>query len=320
MLSGRMRQRGLEALVLIGLAQCCLRGAAGADQYDPFPAPTGAMTSRTHVEVPADRTRTTIGICEVVDLEVSAVDLDCNVTKGQLETDTLGTPQWSREGCGNVEADELNGWKAVLTAHASPGDVTVTFTANDSGAHGHNESFSTSKTFTVKAPDGESFVYDQEGDYGGGDPPGDDDCMGFDAYYQVTVQPTTVSFVNAALRENKPYQAWTWPDGTEDEWPAEQPMFEVNEDNTWVEGDECYHYWPSVSLLWNAQELEYEDKWLYFAFPQEYNDQNFDWECYLPDGEHIHVFREVDFKAQCIRSSSGTGGVESPWMGPWLRQ
>lgn len=175
----------------------------------------GDITSQTVATVPADRTRTTIGIGEQVTCSIDPgtwVDKDCNTTANAIEDDTIGDRQWSASGAGTVSPTTAGANNsATLTSHHSPGGVTIKVTVNDSGTK-FDDVVTKSKTFSVVAPSGIDVAFDADlSPYAAGPP---NAWIGASQRFIHTVQPTTVNFDQANLRDDWATENRTWPDNT----------------------------------------------------------------------------------------------------------
>ncbi|MCY2951883.1 MAG: hypothetical protein NTU53_07880 [Planctomycetota bacterium] len=204
---------------------------AHADTYSANVAPTlGAMTSETVATTPATRTRTTVGLAEPVVCTIDSstwADKDCNDTLNTIVDDSIGTRQWSASGAGTVSPTTAGtNDSATMTAHKSPGSVTVTVTVKDSETK-YNETLTKTKTFTVIAPTGESATVSSNSPYGAAGT----NTIGACTVFLVTMNPTTVNFSYGTYRENIAAQAYTWPDGTNETFPATVLPIPVNTSN-----------------------------------------------------------------------------------------
>lgn len=307
-----------SALALFCWLPCPL---AGADTYTQCTAASvGPIVSECLSIIPGDRTRTTIGIGEEVNCTINTAtwsDHDCNVTLHTSESDDIGACTWAKEGAGQISV--TTGYETVLTAHMSPGSVTVTATVKDSQAK-FKEEVVKQKTFTVIAPDGQNAEWLQDDTSG---PTGSGHWVGAVSQFRATLTPTTVSFYNVTLSENIGLHTDTWPDQTQDTVgpynghpgdPDYAPWCVVDASyyNMWT--DTRYQFQPrgvldglqGVHTINRVIRMEYRNEpgqWVEF-----YNGQSSRFE-YRNNGDGEDNARHV---------MAGTGGeAAGGWMGPW---
>ncbi len=127
--------------------------------------------------------RTTVGIGEVVDF-------------GGMPDGTT----WTVSGAGSISPTNGNGTK--FTASLSPGSATVT---------AQIDNVTTQTTFSVVAPGSAQYAFFEDEPLGSQDPNGT--YMGAKTIFAIVIEPTTVSFKNAPLKEILPPLSVTWPCG-----------------------------------------------------------------------------------------------------------
>jgi hypothetical protein len=124
-------------------------------------ATIGTMTSSTSVSAPdgtTPDTRTTIGIGEVVTCSINPAtwsDLDCNLTKNRIESDTIGERVWGCTSGGEVNPSGVTSSNSTtLTADMDTGSPKVAVHVYDSENKYDDTPAYTSINFTVIAPGG----------------------------------------------------------------------------------------------------------------------------------------------------------------------
>ena len=280
--------------------------AARGDTYtQATQATVGNITSQTVATTPANRARTTIGIGEEVDCSIDQAtwaDTDCNVTQGQVENDTIGTCTWSVSGAGTLST--TTGFSTRLTAHQSPGTAVVEAVVKDSQTK-YNESVTKTKSFSIIAPNGETATVKQN--TGLGLALGNNQ-IGSETIFAVTVQPTTVSFYRASLRENIPNINFTWPDGTADTFTARILPIPQDMANQY---DDQFGYGPDpIGRI--RQGAAFVNFTINIPVPREYRNQSGLWVVYTTVPSKSE-YRGADQKSRQHFNAAAIGS----WQGPW---
>lgn len=208
---------GLWVTIQIGVISPA--SASDPKYVEEIQATLGNMTSQTESTIPANRTRTTVGIGENVTCTIDPatwVDCDFNTETGEGEDDEIGTRTWTLEGPqkDNCSLSATTGDSVILTCSLSPGNVTIKVSVRDSDLKHPDGAVVLTKTFTIVAPDTATYVKDADV------PPWTiwttgDKYLGARTKYTITLGPTTVSFYGASIRENfGAGETRTWPDGS----------------------------------------------------------------------------------------------------------
>lgn len=280
------------------------------DTYTQETAATiGNITSQTVATVPADRTRTTVGIGEQVTCSIDPgtwVDKDCNTTTNAIEDDTIGDRQWSAAGAGTISPTTAGANNsATLTAHHSPGTVSVEVNVLDSQTK-YNDTVTKSKSFTVIAPTGETTGARTDAPYGVAGPP--NNTIGAHSTWLITVQPATVSFANARLREHIPNDVtWNWPNGTSTIFTKRTLPIPVNANNQF--NDEFGSGTEAIGRINNGMGFVNHSNLV--SVPRQYQNQSGLWTGYTTI-QWKAEYRGADQQARThFASSAGS------WQGPY---
>ena len=318
----KFRFQNILALILFGFI---LGGLATADTiYDQLTESTiDDMTSETEATLPADRSRTTIGIGEKVVCRIdpnSWEDKDCKKVDDGPWTDvndTMGDKTWSASGTGGT-VSPTTGNSTTLTASKTPAGVTVEVDIEDSGAKYIDPVLVKTKPFSVIAPDGIEVTLDEDLNPGTAGPPNNQ--IGSSSRFLCTITPTSVNFYNAELRMSFPGDNWTWPDGTNDSFSAYDNDYGV----TTIDGqhNRCYdtatEYPKPIGRLDNdpdPNKVNYVDHDHAINSQEKYKNQDGDWETFISNETHVFEYRGSDQKGRVTLNSSTSDSGD--WMGPW---
>ena len=286
------------------------------------------MTSETIATTPADRTRTTIGIGEEVVCSIDSdswKDKDCEKVDDGPWTDvndTIGNRVWSCGSGGEINPTGITtSDTTTLTADQSPGSCDVEVEVYDSNSKYVDDEISLSKTFTIIAPDGQDCAF--KADHNGGEDP-NGTRVGAYTTFDATITPTTVSFYNAVLGENIPFQTDNWPSGPNTTWgpfnghpgdPDYNAMCDISVgyDNKWVDHRDKRNI--QRSQLDGLNGLHSIDR----IFKMEYQNDSNDWITFY-DGEtsKYTYANNDDHNDQAYHTMAGSSGdADGGWMGPF---
>lgn len=272
------------------------------------------MTSETESTTPADRTRTTIGIAEIVVCRISSntwQDCDYNETTQQMVSDTIGDRTWSKTGSesANCTLAPPTGDSSTLTASKSPGSVTVTVTIHDSHTKYDDTTIEKTKAFTIIAPSSQTYSLDSN------NPPwtswsSGTKYLGAKSMFNATVQPTTVTFYYADLRENfGSGETDTWPDGSTWYGPTGPFPFSINQANEWAPDD------TQSTGLYDSNKLYTGSVWQDFSpsvsIPLQYQNASGTWVTFYTPTATRNYYQSNR------KSRVGVGGVTGSSQGPW---
>jgi len=154
--------------------------------------------------------RTTIGLKESVTCEIDPAtwaDTDCEVGVG-VQNDTIGNKTWSVQGVGTIAS--TTGDSTLMTADATPGNVTVHCTIYDSGTRFSDTAVARSKPFTVVAPSSLTVNFWSDGTMG----PEGTEFVGAQSTFTYFVEPDNVNFGSAELQRSADEQDIEWPNGS----------------------------------------------------------------------------------------------------------
>jgi len=228
---------------LLGLAMCLWLSPAFAVTYEAGPAPTAQIAHNTVETIPGPTSRTTIGIKEEVDCEISNwsdTDIRVDGTVRTNVSDNYGTISWTAI---NGTCNPTSGPSTTYSAPESASDTTdtVTMTADDSPL-GDDAAITVDLGFTIKIPTGHAATKSSDSPLGDAGPP--NTYIGALTYFWPQVTPTDVSFRNVSFRENIPQQTYYFPSGAPYTVAAVQPGWGVaprnGSPNVWtVEDERC---------------------------------------------------------------------------------
>lgn len=240
------------------------------------------VKSETKSPTPSDRSRTTIGIGEEVN----------------LSTDPATTVSWSVTGGGSVS--ETSGSSTKFTASKSPSNSTIRASVSSKVIE---------LQFSIIAPDGMTSTIGSEPSLGTSGPP--NRLIGAKTIYDCFVTPATVSFYNIELRENIPSHTWTWPDGTVQNYGPKYVNWSVSYDNKTT--DSVSTGLIPITQMWNG--TTYVSFTSVTKVPEEYKNETSTWTIWLGGETHNNEFRGSDQKARV--SLNATNNVFGTWQGPW---
>ena len=199
------------------------RGISAETWIQDTSADIDDLTSETIADWPLDKTRTTIGIAEIVEIRLdltswsdtdARLDPTCDplVEVKTVVDDSLGDVEW--EVTGNATPSSSSQAGLYFTAYRSPGNVTITATVKDSHSQYQDEAIVKTKQFTVIAPSGENAMVEGNYPLGTAGPP--NNSIGAKTKFNVVLLSSqSVSFENAP-ETSLP----NWPDGTPYVWHA----------------------------------------------------------------------------------------------------
>ena len=284
-------------------------------------ATIGAMTSQTVATLPTNRARTTIGIGEEVTCSINPAtwsDLDCNLTKNRIESDTIGDRVWACGPGGTINPSGITSSNSTtLTASDSPGSPRVLVNVYDSENKYDDSPLTRSIPFSVIAPSGMTSTLYSDNYPGTLGPP--DNKIGASSVFICTVSPTTVNFYNAEMRENIPGDNWTWPDGTNDSRPWAMVFWST----TTISGtqnrttDTITEYGNPIGRLDNdpTPNVNYVNHSHTVRVPEDYKNKYGSWTSWLSGETHPRHYRGSDQKARVqLHADNDSYGT---WRGPW---
>jgi hypothetical protein len=237
------------------------------------------VETQTVATTPADRTRTTIGIGEKV---ICSTNPSLSVA-------------WSVTGGGSVSP--ATGTSTTFTASKSPSTSTV---------HAKIGKADYTLIFTVIAPTSITSVKKADVGLGTVGPPNNQ--IGAYTTYDITVNPTTVSFKWAELRENIPKHSWTWPNGTSGGMNARICPWIVGYDNKTV--DNISDGPSPIGYIHNG--TSYVDFNYIITWQEEYKNKDGIWTQWIAAETTNTEYRGADQK--CRETHMGAAGG---WQGPW---
>jgi hypothetical protein len=302
-----------SALVLVGAV---VQVSLYADSYTQATQATlDDMTSQTVATVPADRTRTTVGLGEQVTCSIDSsswADTDCNTTPDPnvVEDDTIGDRVWSASGKCDVSPTTAGAHdSATMTAHHTPGAATVQVIVHDSEAK-YDDTVTKTKGFSVIAPNAVNVAFHQDvSPWGTGTPK---TWIGAKQQFRWTFGPSSVNFDQANLRINWTGNTWNWPDGTQSSFPAQKNPVSVgvvggtHNRLTWESSD---HY--QIERLDNNG---YQDHTTALTASIEYRNQASTW-THIVALQSIRNYRGADQKCRIRHEASDSSN--GTYVGPW---
>lgn len=286
----------------------------------------GGMTSETEATLPADRSRTDIGIGEVVKCKIDSnswTDTDCEKVDDGPWTevnDTIGNRVWACSSGGEINPSGVTqSDTTTLTADLSPGSCVVDVNVYDSNSKYVDDVLNRSRTFTIYEPNGMNVSFNSD------IPPWTpgNKRMGAKSKFLCTVLPTKVNFYNVDFQEDIPAQGpWTWPDGNDFNLPAKTLGWKVKTINgghnrTWDTVTSTYTLEPISRLDGNPDPniTDYNDFSFERLIPEDYLNESNNWVCWLPDEKHPREYKGTNKQARVGIKATNTawGG----WQGPW---
>ncbi|MHC4086322.1 MAG: hypothetical protein ACYSWZ_11350 [Planctomycetota bacterium] len=285
------------------------------------------MTSETEATLPADRSRTDIGIGEVVECRVDSnswEDKDCEKVDDGPWTevnDTIGDRVWACSGSGEISPTGVTqSDTTTLTADLSPGSCEVEVDVYDSNDQYVDDEINMSITFTIYEPNGMNVSFDSDvSPWTAGN-----SKIGVKSKFLCTVLPTSVNFYNVDFQEDIPAQGpWTWPDGNDFNKPAETVPWGVRTINgghnrTWDTVTSTNPLEPIGRLDGNPDPniTDYNDFNDYDRLiPEDYLNESNNWICWLPDESHPREYKGSNQKTRVgIKATNTDWGS---WEGPW---
>jgi len=237
------------------------------------------VKSETVSPTPSDRSRTTIGIGEEVN----------------LSTDPATTVSWSVTGGGSVS--QTSGSSTKFTASKSPSNSTIRASVGSKVIE---------LQFTVIAPT--SITSTKRADIGHGAVGPPNNHIGSYTTYDITVNLTTVSFFWVELRENIPSHNWTWPNGDSGGMSAQTPTWNVSFANYTIDNISSGPY--PIGKIHNGSNyvsFNYNVNWR-----EEYKNEAGIWTEFVSNESTLTEYRGTDQKSRQTHMGA-TGG----WQGPW---
>lgn len=237
------------------------------------------VESETVSTIPADRDRTTLGIGERV----------------TLSTNPSMSVTWSVTGGGSVMPTTAS--STMFTASHSPSTSTVQATIGSPAC---------TKVFTVIAPSSITSTKKTDVGHGTAGPPNNQ--IGAYTIYDITVNPKTVSFTWAELRENIPSHSWTWPNGAAGGISAQTVEWNVGYANDTTDDISSGPY--PIGRIHNGTDFvnfDYEAEW-----KEEYKNEAGTWTEFVAKEDRLTEYRGSDQK--CRQTHMGAPGG---WQGPW---
>jgi hypothetical protein len=261
---------------VVGLTNCIGQQATGSKQIGVL-----QINTETVATTPANRSRTTIGIGEEVN--ISIVPSTVSVS-------------WSATGGGNVSPGTGN--SATFTASKNP--TTSVIHAQIAGAD-------ITVPFNVVAPNGMRTSLAGDGSLGSSGT----NNIGANSRFDCYVLPDYVSFYNIEFQENIPGEAFTWPDGTAGSRPPAIVPWSVGFDNR-TSDNVSSGLNPAARIFDGTNYVNFEYG---VRVPEEYKNEAGNWIPFLSNENHPRNYRGADLQARTKLEASNTaiGG----WMGPW---
>ncbi|MEI8380967.1 MAG: hypothetical protein WCJ09_12615 [Planctomycetota bacterium] len=178
----------------------------------PGPAPTiGEIVTECVEEYPTPRSRTTIGIGELVNLSIdpdSWVDPDIPIGSGNpYDYDELSEITWTANGDGTVYPTVGASTQLVADLCSLNGSVTVEASAEDAGL-GDDPPVIKQANFSLEIPSGENVIGCIHGPFGAGNT-----HVGMRTNFAIQIAPATVNFSRVKFREDREAVDVTFPDG-----------------------------------------------------------------------------------------------------------
>ncbi len=255
--------------------------------------------------------------------EATWQDTDYQLTvSGQVPVeDTMGDVAWTADGRGTVMP--ADGKETTLTAHKTPGPVTVTARVLDSRTKGKDPEVIKEVIFNVLKPTGRRILAQRNHpDTQLWEAPPPDNVLGCRTRFDCQILPDTVNFSKAELREKLPADPmnpdkWTWPDGTEETLQAfEASLGQVNHlgvpnfyyDNVGEWGD-------PYTRLKDKDTNEFKDFTFNNLIPLQFKNQDGQWEEFVRDSHP----REYKANGQSRVGIKATNTLWGNWMGPWSK-
>lgn len=298
----------VSALVSFTLAAPTL-----GDTYTQYTQSTiDDMTSETVATIPANRSRTTIGIGEEVECSIDSgtwEDKDCkNYT--EIVWDTIGDRVWSCTSGGEISPSGVTqDDSTTLTADMSPGSVYVHVNVHDNFEEGEGYLYPdlpalAGRTFAIKAPSGATVSFCEDIGFG----TLGTNYSGAKTSYDFSVTAThSVSFYNVIFREHfEPDTFPNFPDGGTHERGAADIGFTVNQAN-WRDDT----IWDVIPIYYLYDGVKYCD----YDFTEEWVDQYMNEDSDPVDFEDMTTTTEFYANGfECQQTYNGEyGGCQGPW-------
>lgn len=288
----------------------------------------GDMTSETVATTPANRSRTTIGIGEEVVCRIDSnswADTDCEKVDDGPWTevnDTIGDRVWACSSGGTINPSGVTSSNTTtLTADKSPDICVVGVDVYDSEDKFDDDAIWKSITFDIIAPDGQNTAF--KADHKSGEDP-NGTRVGAYSTFDATVTPTTVSFYNAELGENIPFQTDNWPSGPNTTWgpyngrsgdPDYNAMCDISVgyDNMWVDHRDKRNI--QRSQLDGLNGLHVINR----IFQMEYQNESGNWITFYDGLTSKYTYaNDANHNDQAFHTMAGSSGDASGgWMGPF---
>lgn len=293
---------------------------SGADEFSQWTAAqfsAGALVYSCVAEVPANKARTTIGIGEIVELQVNGhlYDLDYNETE-QIVVEDYPKGSWALfqpAGGGYADLWKYTGGSTELWTYVAPEpySVTVTVAVTDSRTmYNDDEFWGFAADFNVILPTGVSIDMTGDDPERIGDPDPQGNQIGALSYFETTILPTTVSFTNVWFFEISTMQIVTFPNGQNlgfSTWYAYKPSAGNIQDSYLSCG-----LW-SVYLLWNGQTFSNFD---YFLIAGTYFYEGIT-SSYVPVQEYFYRVELQANKKSRVGYELDSGTLWGGWQGPY---
>lgn len=249
--------------------------------------PTGTTAAATGIRIksttvspdPPNRTRTKLGVGEQV----------------TCSTDPSTSATWSVTGGGSVSP--VTGTSTIFTASKSPSTPSVQATVGSN---------TFTKSFTVVAPASITSAVKSDPGLGTLGPPNNQ--IGAYTIYDITVNPTDVSFYGVRVRENIPRHTWTWPNGAAGGIAAQTPAWSTNFKNKTIDNIKSGPY--PLNRIHNGTNFinfNYIVTW-----KEQYQNQARAWVVFVNRESTNTEYRGADQKAR--QTHMGSPGA---WQGPW---
>ncbi|MFC1780793.1 hypothetical protein ACFLZ8_00835 [Planctomycetota bacterium] len=273
------------------------------------------MESETVLEAPdsTSNSRTTIGIGEQVVCSIDSStweDLDCR-NGWEIVEDTIGDTVWGAVGAGTVTpSGTTQSDETTLTAGMSPDSCLVTVDIYDSGDRWNDTVILDEILFNIIAPSSQTYSKDHDaptwttwtsGPW----------YMAARTYFNATVQPLSVCFVNAEFQENFAGETSTWPDSDTFYHPSGTFPFVINALNRWNPDDEHFTGGPYV-----IDKLYTGSAWQDFTpendLPLQYENESSSWITFYTATMVAEFYYETGEALAGVEGSEG--GLQGPWQ------
>ncbi|MBP7652844.1 hypothetical protein KA977_05435 [Candidatus Dependentiae bacterium] len=236
--------------------------------------------------VPTDRSRTVIGIGEIINLKITP----------EFEV------KWYCSGDGKLNAGQGEIKKNVeLTANKSLSASSATVRA-EIGLK------TKTKVYTIELP--QEIYFSKMFDYPLGIDGPPNNYIGAKTEFEITVTPTTVSFKNVKFHENIPSIYVSWPNNTQTYIGGRIVDWDVGFDNLGTDMVSTGYY-SSSKLLSGASYVDFS---FGNSFPDEFETDDGDWVPFFNCSYFDLYYSNLEAKVKVYGANNDEGGLQGPYQ------